>query len=583
MNQDSPADEAALRAIFEAAAQGLVVTDEMGIIRLSNPTAAAMFGYEGNALAGLPVETLIPPGAAARHREYRQHYFDTPRARPMGRGMELKARRQDGSEFPVEVSLSFAETGGGKLAIAFVTDITERKRLEEERNQFFNLSADLSCVAGGDGYFKQVNDSFQRVLGWTRTELLEQPFVEFVHPDDRQASLATLEGLKEGRRAGNFTNRYRCRDGAYRWIAWSTPAPRPGDTQFFAAGRDVTEERRGEADRRRLVALIEGSSDFIGLVSPGGRFRYLNAAGCKLAGYASLEQARRSPLAGIMHGGAMLLAMELDESWRGEDAVRNCFTGDTVPLDINAFALGSGEDRMWAVVAHDVRRRKRDQERLQALAAQLLNVQEEERRRIARDLHDDITQKLAMLGIEFGLAQREVAAAGKLGEDRLARIQQQILQLSEDVRQISHQLHPSVLEHSGLAPALEAFAREISKQTSIAVHVTARNVPDQLPRPVSTALYRIAQEALLNMAKHARATAAAVTLSFEDGALRLTIIDNGAGFDAAAQETNPGIGMVSMRERTRLIDGRLTVDSEPGEGTRVQVDVPLTRSLTSGS
>ena len=567
--------EATLRAIFESASQGLVAAGEGGRIGFANHMAESMFGYAAEELLGLPIETLIPARFAERHRHHRQEYFEAPRPRPMGQGLDLMARRKDGSEFPVEISLSHVETAEGRLAIAFVTDVTLRRKVEEERNQFFNLSADLNCVAGEDGFFKQVNNSFQEVLGWSRHQLLASPFIDFVHPDDRQASLAILQGLREGRGAAHFTNRYRCRDGSYRWLSWSAPAPRPGDTLFYAAARDVTGERRLEADRQRLVTLIETSSDAIGLVSPAGRIVYLNAAGLRMSGFTSLDEARQNSLAGLLSPGEVLAALKAEGRWHGEGAICNGATGESVPLDINMFAVGEGDEPVWALVAHDVRRRKRDQEKLQALAAQLLNVQEEERRRIARDLHDDITQKLAMLGIEFGLINRELVQANRAGEERMAGMHERILQISEDVRQISHQLHPSVLEHSGLAPALEAFGRETGKQTGIAVTVTARDVPARIPRAIATGLYRVAQEALRNIAKHASAKSTAITLSGESGLLRLTIIDDGIGFDADAQEGNPGLGMVSMQERVRLLDGVLTVQSEPGEGTRVEVSVRL--------
>ena len=567
--------EATLRAVFNSASQGLVAVGEGGAILFANPMAESMFGYAAGELPGLQVEALIPARFGDRHLQHRRGYFASPHPRAMGQGLELAARRKDGTEFPVEVSLSHVQTADRQLAIAFLTDVTHRRQLEEERTQFFNLSADLSCVVGADGFFKQVNDSFTQILGWSREEMTSRPFADFLHPDDRRASLAQLQGLGEGRQVLAFTNRYRCQDGTYRWISWQSNSSRPGDTLFYAAGRDVTAARLAEAERERLVALIENSGDLIGLVSPDGRIVYLNKAGCEMAGLDSLEHARRHSLAEVLDLGQALAALESSGRGRGEGAIRHRRTGETVPLDINAFAVGQGDEQTRALVAHDVRRRKRDQERLQALTAQLMNAQEEERRRIARDLHDDITQKLAMLGIEFGLIQREVSGANRTAESHLSGMHEQILRISEDVRQLSHQLHPSVLEHSGLATALEVFGREMGKQTGIAVSVAARNIPASIPRPVATGLYRIAQEAMRNIAKHAHATTAAITLSFEDGLLRLTIIDDGAGFDAAEQESNPGIGMVSMRERVRLMDGRLLIDSEPGEGTRVEVQVPL--------
>lgn len=420
-----------------------------------------------------------------------------------------------------------------------------------------------------------MNAAFEEVLGWSRAELLSRPYIEFVHPEDRDSTLAVLRRLRTGHPAVQFESRCPCKDGSSRWLAWSASAPQADSETFYASARDITADRLAEAERQRLIALIVNSGDLIGLVSTSGAIVYLNQAGCRMAGYSSLEEARGKAIGEIVEGGAMLLALEIDGRWRGENAVRHRASGEVLPLDINAFAVTTGDQKMWAMVAHDVSQRKRSQQRLRALAAQLLNVQEEERRRIARELHDDITQKLAMLGIEVGLIHRDLADSHRLGEERLAGVQDQVMRLSDDVRQLSHQLHPSVLEHSGLAPALEAFCREIARQTGIDVRMVARDVSSQIPRAVATGFYRIAQEALRNAAKHSGAKTVTVTLSCQQGILRLAIADDGRGFDVESQEASPGIGMISMRERTRLIDGKLSVESEPGEGTRLAVEARI--------
>lgn len=571
--------EATLRAVFASASQAIVAVDNAGRIQFHNRMAEVIFGYGAGELDGQPIENLMPAAFRERHAVHREKYFQSPRVRGMGLGIELAARRKDGSEFPVEVSLSHVDRGSRPpLAIAFVSDVTRRKQLEQERNQFFNLSADLNCIAGLDGYFKQINQSFQRLLGWSDEEMLSRRFVEFVHPEDRPAVEANLEGLAAGRAVEQFVTRYRCKDGSYRWLSWTAPAPDAGQSLVYASGRDVTSARQAEAERQRLITLIENSTDWIALVSPGGRFQFLNAAGCELAGFASVEQARSAVLDDLFDPADLRSAVNAGERWRGEVSLRNRQTGEAVPLDLNAFAVQSGDDPVWALVARDIRRRKRDQERLQALAAQLLTVQEEERRRIARELHDDLTQKLAMLGIEFGLIHRDVAEANATGERKLMALHEQILQLSEDVRQLSHQLHPSVLEHSGLGPALEAYCREMAKQSGIQIKVATRDLPRTLPQAVGIGLYRIAQEAVRNVCKHSRARSASVTLSGGGQAVRLAVIDDGCGYDSSGLESQRGIGLVGMQERARLIDGKLTIESQPGEGTSVVVEVGLPAS-----
>ena len=230
-----------------------------------------------------------------------------------------------------------------------------------------------------------------------------------------------------------------------------------------------------------------------------------------------------------------------------------------------------------SAAARDVTEEKWAQEKLRNLADQVMTAQEEERRRIARELHDDVTQRLATLGIELGLLKRlPVGSEASDLPGELSRLQVQILQLSEDVRKLSHSLHPSILEHSDLAASLEMHCREFTGQYGIPTSFTARDVPDDVPRPVALALYRIVQESLRNVARHSGATAASVVLTGESGTrLSLFVIDNGKGFDVGKAKISPGLGLVSIEERARHIGARITIDAMPDAGTRLHVQVPL--------
>ena len=231
-----------------------------------------------------------------------------------------------------------------------------------------------------------------------------------------------------------------------------------------------------------------------------------------------------------------------------------------------------------SAAARDITEEKWAREKLRDLADQVMTAQEEERRRIAGELHDDVTQRLATLGIELGLLKRNLAAVEALDvHEELSRLQTQILQLSEDVRRLSHSLHPSILEHSDLAASLEMHCREFTDQHGIATNFAARDVPDDVPRPVALALYRIVQESLRNVARHSGATTASVVLAGEGGTrLSLFVIDNGKGFDVGKSKINPGLGLVSIEERARHIGASVTIDSMPDAGTRLSVQAPLT-------
>jgi PAS domain S-box-containing protein len=223
-----------------------------------------------------------------------------------------------------------------------------------------------------------------------------------------------------------------------------------------------------------------------------------------------------------------------------------------------------------SAAARDITEEKWANEKLRALADQVMNAQEEERRRIARELHDDVTQRLAALGIELGLLRQEAGNMESAAIDQdVARLQSAVIGLSDDVRGLSHSLHPSILEHSSLSTALEMHCHEFSQQSGIAATFTARDVPAEIPKPIGLAFYRIAQEALRNVALHSGATAVNIVLS--GGDLAMHVIDNGKGFEMSKAKVSPGLGLVSMEERGRLAGAEVTVASVPGEGTTVSV------------
>jgi len=318
-----------------------------------------------------------------------------------------------------------------------------------------------------NGNFRSVNRAMVELLGWSDSELCSRPFLEFVHPDDQARTKATFKNFIEARGVFEIENRYRTKDGGWRWLHWKIAPPAPDAFHgFSAAARDVTEEK-------------------------------------------------------------------------------------------------------WA------------HEKLRDLAAQVMTAQEDERRRIAGELHDDVTQRLATLGIELGLLKRaEGRAEASARHSELSRLQAQILQLSEDVRKLSHSLHPSILEHADLAAGLEMHCREFGEQNGIATTFTARDVPDDVPRPVALALYRIAQESLRNVARHAGATVASVVLAGEaENRLSLFIIDNGKGFDVSRARLSPGLGLFSIEERARHIGASVTIDSMPEAGTRLSVQAPLSKRV----
>ena len=217
----------------------------------------------------------------------------------------------------------------------------------------------------------------------------------------------------------------------------------------------------------------------------------------------------------------------------------------------------------------------RTQQELRGLTAHLFTAQEEERQRVARELHDDIGQRLSLLALvveSVGGSKLDAAATSKLDEAR-----KQVEALSTDVRNISHQLHPAIMDDLGLSAALKALVDEFGKREDMPATYVARNLPDLPSQPATTAVYRITQEALRNVAKHAGRTHVKVLLEVKANRLHLEVRDLGIGFDLDRDggDVQNGLGMITMTERARLAHGTLSVTSALGEGTTVVADVPL--------
>ena len=228
-----------------------------------------------------------------------------------------------------------------------------------------------------------------------------------------------------------------------------------------------------------------------------------------------------------------------------------------------------------AALADELAERTRHEEEIRQMSARLMNAQEEERGRLARELHDDLSQQIAALSIAMGNLKRQIPGEQTEVRSQSDRIQQKVVHAAETVRRISHQLHPAVLEHSGLVSALRSYCEEFGALTGIRVSVETQGSFEGIPSTVSLNLYRITQEALQNVAKHAHTERAHVVLRSGADLLSLTIADFGVGMDIPGTRASGGLGLVSIKERTRLIHGTVEISSEPNRGATVVVKVPL--------
>jgi signal transduction histidine kinase len=222
------------------------------------------------------------------------------------------------------------------------------------------------------------------------------------------------------------------------------------------------------------------------------------------------------------------------------------------------------------------RHRRRADHEIENLAGRLITAQEVERSRIARDLHDDINQQLASVSIALSnLKRRRQQGEGAEVQEELARLQQRVIDVTNVTRHLSHDLHPGVLQHAGLVAALRGHCAEFGAQHGINVTFRAADGLDGVPQEVGLCLYRVAQEALRNIAAHSGAREARVALSPSAEGLELVISDDGQGFDLAEARRRGGVGLTSLDERVRLVGGSLRIETRPRRGTELRVLAPI--------
>jgi hypothetical protein len=358
---------------------------------------------------------------------------------------------------------------------------------------------------------------------------------------------------------------------------------------------DVTEREEAQEQVRdsgaAIRALLETAPDAVLAHNAEGRIMFVNAAAEAMFGYQK-KALMGQPVDMLIperfrqqHGGHMagffvnprprLMGTGLDIF-----ALRK--NGLEFPVEIGLSHFKTKAGLLGVSFVSDITERKKseaillqNQKELQALTARLLSLQEAGNKDLARELHDDLSQRLAALGMEASMLLRPSSDPLDSLPDRVRALSARIDSLATDVHALSRRLHPAILDELGLEAALKEECMAFSAQAAIPCEVESRNVPASLPEDVSLCLYRVAQESLRNIAKHADATNVRVVLLGRKDAIALRVEDVGNGVDLNEVKGKGGLGLISMEERVRLIHGKFTIQSQPGKGTTVEVFAPL--------
>jgi PAS domain S-box-containing protein len=353
-------------------------------------------------------------------------------------------------------------------------------------------------------------------------------------------------------------------------------------------------QRARQASEHRFSRLFEDASVGIAIEGQEGRLLSVNPAFCSMTGYTKEELLQLS-CANLSHpedaSSEMVLFEELHDGKRKSYQMEKRFfrkDGSMFWAHISISLLKNIEGPPLVIgMAKDISERKASEEQLtvaklelQHLTTRLIQAQDEERRRISHELHDDIGQRLSLLTVDLDTLQQQLASLGIVFEARRASdLHRFACELGSDIHHLSHELHSSKLQHLGLASALKDLCEKVSAQNQVAVTWHANGLTNGLPPEVALCLFRVAQEALNNVLKHSNSRKASVEAVASGHAIALKIADSGYGFDPTS--CHWGIGLTSMRERLRVVGGELTIRSSPGEGTEIIAEVKLERAATA--
>jgi PAS domain S-box-containing protein len=495
------------------------------------------------------------------------------------------------------------ESGQPVRMVGVNLDITERKRAEEQHSRLAAIveSSDLAIIGEAvDGTIVSWNRGAEKLYRYKAEEMLGRNKSSVIPPARLDLARLVRESLGRGARVPSFETTGLRRDGSEVPISLTlspTLDSAGAVVGISAIARDITAQKQADAALReseeRFRRVFEEGPLGLALVRRDYHFEKVNSALCQMLGYSEAELLKLS-FADITHPDDLRADVELAERlFRCEIPFYNLRkryvkkNGEIVWINLTASLICNqeGEPIHGIAMIEDITEVKRAQEienrlasdlehsrdEIRALAASLMTAQEEERRRISRELHDQICQQLASLALEIGgLAASPLPPEN--ARDKLNQIRARVVQASDEARQIAYNMHSSILDDLGLVASLEDLCSQFSERhPDVALGFEEHDLPAALPSEVASCLYSVAKESLQNIAKHSSAKCVSVALGFKNGAIVLTIQEDGTGFDPTAVRGHRRLGLIGMEERARSVNGKLTIRAH---GTQIAVEVP---------
>ena len=591
------------RRLIDILPDAVCLIHPRGRLLAVNSQAVAMLGYASTEeLLHKSIFDLTPP---AEHAAIKTD-FETALRAGILRNVEYAMLKKDGTPFRVElsatVSLGINNQPAGLLSV--VRDVTERKQAQEAlqaseerfrqladhiREVFWMSSADKSKII-------YVSPAYEEIWGQTCQSLYAAPhrWIDAIHPDDRHR---VSESINKKQITGEYDEIYRIirPDGSIRWIqdrAFPIRDAAGNIYRIVGIADDITKRQRawdalGESEARKR-AIMHAALDGIITIDHEGRMIELNAAAEKI----------------FAHSRAKLIGENVMEvipvSFRPwfQSGLTNCFAGDKGPTQgsrIEMPALRADGSRfsaeftitriklvgqpMFTFYIRDITQHKRAEAELRALPQRIIKAQEAERSRIAQELHDGINQLIASVKMRLRKVEGSLPDLKPAAREILRRCDELLVKVLEENRRIAHNLRPTDLDNLGLAAACTSFCNDVQLRTSLQFQCRITSANQRLSSMVELHLFRIVQEAINNIEKHARAKSVKLQLRFQGQFVVLKIQDDGQGFDTrtlkAVKKIRHGLGLTNMRERALSLGGSYEIKSAPGRGTVIMVRVPL--------
>lgn len=459
---------------------------------------------------------------------------------------------------------------------------------EERWRRVFENSAIGIALSTTQGRFMAANIAYQRMLGYTVAELWEVSFLDITHEDDRAPNAALIAELLEGRRQQfQIEKRYRRKDGQFIWVSNNIsllPGTESEPPYLMAMVEDVTDRKLAEGQLLLTKYTIDHLADSAFWVTPDARFVFVNDAGCVALGYTREEMLQLT-----VHDIDPNFPAEVWADYWSDLRVRQSFTieskhrrkdGHVFPVELSqSYLRYNGQEYNFAF-ARDITERKQKSEAMQLLTTRLLQLQDEERRRIARDLHDVTAQDLGAVAVNLAHLRRLVTDLKPEAQNLVTESTSLAEGVFQQIRTLSYLLHPPMLDQAGLASALRWYIEGFTKRSGIQVEIEIAREIGRLSSEIETALFRIVQECLTNIHRHSGSGSATIRLFKQEKSVVLQVKDQGAGMIEVAEAEVAdsiqllGLGILGMRQRLRQFGGKLEINTSK-HGTRIIASVPL--------